>query len=320
MNKKEAFVSVIIVTDNDLGGSLSRIQELSVFMAENYNDYEIVVVDQSSVDGTVESIENLMGFHKGLRLIKLAFPVANDVAVSAGIENCIGDFVITFSLDRDPIPGINDLIQLCQQGSDIIIGVSKQRVGHGYFMFGPLARVILTAIGYDLPRGSTDLRCLSRRTVNAITRTGGYHHQLFVRISKTGYQTDIYKYVPLSNKNFSLFSELSNFGRLLVFNSTKPLRWLSGLGIVFSVPLFLFCLIDSILNWIKGGDFVYQTVILGIFSGFFALIFVLTLFLGEYLGRILDNLGDHPKYFVIEEKNSSVMLTTDQLNVTNESN
>jgi hypothetical protein len=320
MSKSDSFVSVAMVTLNDAAFILPRLHELYAYLKETFVDFEIVIVDQHSKDGTAKLIEGELERCTSVRLIELAFPVAFDVAMAAALENSIGDFVVVFSPGQDPVSCLGALVQQCKSGSDIVVGVAPQRDSLAYRIFRPFAGQLLGAIGYALPRNATDLRCLSRRTVNAVTQAGRFHHQLFVRMAKTGYPSSAFAYEQLAQRDHrSLGSGLQDVLRLLVFNSTKPLRWMSGVGMTMGFAVLLLAFYNLFSAIVKTGHLDSSAVILLIFSFMFVTLFIMLAFFGEYLGRLLDDRGEQFSYSVIYEKNSSVMLDENRINVLNES-
>ena len=318
MNQSDSFVSVAMVTANDAAFILPTLHELYAYLKGSFVDFEIVIVDQHSRDGTAKLIEGELERCTSVRLIELAFPVAFDVAMAAALENSIGDFVVVFSPGQDPVSCIDKLVQQCKAGSDIVVGVASQRDSLPYRMFRPFAGRLLGAIGYDLPRNATNLRCLSRRAVNAVTQAGRFHHQLFVRMAKTGYPSSAFAYEQLALRDRRcLASGVQDVLRLLVFNSTKPLRWMSGLGMAMGFAVLLLAFYNLFSGVLKTGDFDSSAVILLFFSFMFVTLFIMLAFFGEYLGRLLDDRGEQFSYSVVYEKNSSVMLDENRVNVLN---
>ena len=320
MRKKDSFVSVAMVTDNHAEIILPILHDLHAYLKARFVDFEIVIVDKYSKDRTVNLVEGELERYTSVRLIRLAFPVALDVAIAAALENSIGDFVVVFSPGQDPVSCIDALVQQCKAGSDIVVGVASPRDSLAYRMFRPFAGQLLGAIGYDLPRNATNLRCLSRRTVNAVTQAGRFHHQLFVRMAKTGYPSSAFDYEQLVQRDRRrLVSGIKDVLRLLVFNSTKPLRWMSGLGMAISLVVLLLTSFHLVFDLVKTGHLDSSAVILMFFSIMFFTLFIMLAFFGEYLGRLLDDRGEQFSYSVLYEKNSSVMLDEDRVNVLKDS-
>lgn len=316
-NKIDTFVSVVTIVDNSEALIEDYIGKLHFILNENFIDYEIILIDQNSSDKTQEIIEKHLRKIPSIRDILLSTKVHDDVALAAGLENAIGDFVILHSIKYDPLDCIVELVKRGLSGYDIVIGSSKKNMSFGYQMIRPYIQWILKYIGYDLPKNATDLRCLSRRAVNAVTQTGRFHHQLYVRINKTGYPFVEHKYNQLSqrNKARSLTGGIRQALRLLVFNSTKPLRWMSGLGIIGSLLAFMFAFYSVLIRFFKDNVIEGWTTMILFTSLLFMILFIILAFLGEYLGRLLDDRSEQNDYTVVYEKNSSVMLDENRANV-----
>lgn len=320
VNKDDSFVSVALVTDNSASYIRDTLEALHAELNDVFVDFEIVIVDQRSDDGTQEVLERLLNVLTSVRFIELAFPVAYDVAVSAALENAIGDFVVIFDPKTDPVGCVPKLVECCKSGADIVIGVAPQKVSIPYRLLRPLSQKLLHNIGYDLPRNATQLRCLSRRTVNAVTRAGRFHHQLFVRMTKTGYPSSEFRYaLKHDTPRKKLAAGMRDVVRLLVFNSTKPLRWMSALGMVSGMIAALVALYGIGKGMVATGQFDTAASNLLFESIMYVTLFTMLAFFGEYLGRLLDDRGEQYLYSVVYEKSSSVMIDEDRINVSAES-
>lgn len=316
-SKQDCFVSVVAVLDNSGAGLESFLTQLHDHLDQHFIDFEIVLVDQCSKDGTVTLIEKLLKKIPSIRYIELASQVHNDVALAAGMENAIGDFVVLISPSDDPVDCVFEIVQICRSGYDIVIGVSKRPRTITYRLVRPSAQWILKKIGYDIPRNATGLRCLSRRTVNAVSQTGRFHHQFYVRISKTGYPSNMYHYDAdfLHKKRKTLYQGFLQGMHLLVFNSTKPLRWMSALGMLGSFLAFVFASYSLLIRLFKDDVIEGWTSMILFTSILFMLLFLILAFFGEYLGRLLDDRSEQRDYAVAYEKTSSVMLNEQRSNV-----
>ena len=321
--KSNSFVSVVIVQNKSLetlGSDLSKIQiELDI----HYSDYEIVIISQGTDKSYTYQDEVVLDRIPSLRYIQLASCVPIDIAWAAALENAIGDFVVMFNPAQDPIQAISETVEICKSGFDVIVGVASQSKTLAYKIFRSMAKSILMLVDYSLPRDATGLRCLSRRAVNSVTSTGRFHHQLFMRIQKTGYPQKIYSYNILSSARSkysrSLFSGIVNLLRLLVFNSSRPLRWMTGLGLFGSFSAFVFALYSVIIHLINSHIVEGWTTTILFMSLLFLMQFIMMAFFGEYLGRILDDRSEQGNYSVVFEKNSQVMVNQNRVNVLNDS-
>lgn len=317
--KSESFVSVVLVQSLPLAALESIVGSIQRELDLNYSDFEVVVIGQGAATAFTPQDEAVLRSIPSLRYIQLASHVHPDVAWAAALENAIGDFVVMFDPATDPLQAIPETVAICKSGFDVVVGVAGRAPTLTYRIFRSMADSVLKLVDYELPRDATGLRCLSRRAVNSVISTGRFHHQLSMRIQKTGYPQTGYPYTLLSAERVtpprSLLAGVRELLRLLVFNSSRPLRWMSGLGLFGSFAAFLFAVYSLLVHLVKGHVVEGWTTTILFMSVLFMMQFVILAFFGEYLGRLLDASSDQADYSVVFEKNSAVMVNQDRVNV-----
>lgn len=320
MIKSDSFVSVVIVIPGHIQDAYDPLQKLSFILDEHYTDYEIVVIAPGLNSTNANSEDRILKNINCVRIIQLSSPVYHDVALAAGLENAIGDFVVLWNPIAEPVEIVPKIVEQCRNGTDVVIGVTNKLRSLRYRLIRRAMNIALRTIDYDIPANSTSLRCLSRRAVNAVTRIGRFHHQFYLRIQKTGYPAGAFNYSPLKeNEGIGLIESLRRLLRLMVFNSSRPLRWMSVLGFCGSVAGFLFACYSVLVHLINGHVVEGWTTIVLFMSSMFIVQFVMMASFGEYLGRLLDESSAQAEYAVVYERNSNVMINADRVNVLNTS-
>jgi hypothetical protein len=322
VTKMEIFVSIVLILDDWNATFSAYLTNLAHYLDQRYSDYEIVIIDQNTKPFPPILQKELLKNISSIRWIKLAFPVEMDVALSAGIENSIGDFVLLLRPSIDPIDMIDDMIQESANGYDVIVGVAEHPRTLGYKIARKIGNVVLHSINYHIPKNSTPVRCLSRRTINTVLRTGQLSHQFFIKIANTGYPTKNYSYSLLNPESLAkrtLFSGIAQSLQLMVFNSTKPLRWISVLGVLGSFFAFIFALYSIVVNILKNNVADGWTSMVFFTSFLFMILFIILAFLGEYMARLLNENNGQKSYDVSSEETSAVMLEIDRFNVLHQS-
>jgi glycosyltransferase involved in cell wall biosynthesis len=122
--KEESFVSIVlVVNDNEsfIGKQLLKIKDL---IETNFNNYEIIVVDNHSKDSTLKIIKNL-----GIRITTIELSRKHNLqeAFNAGIDATIGDFIFEIrSISAiDKIDIFYDLYKKNTEGNDFVFYTSK---------------------------------------------------------------------------------------------------------------------------------------------------------------------------------------------------
>ena len=316
MNKQDTFVSVVLVSDNQAETLTNYIAKLEPDLKSRYSDYEIVIIDQNSTDNTKKKLEVILSKYQSIRYIKLTQKVELEVAIAAGIENAIGDFVINIDVDIDPLELIEAFVDNGKSGNDITVGTSNASTTYLYKCIRSFSDRLIHSIGYTLPANTTGSFCLSRRAVNAITESGRFYCKLHMRMANIGYPIDALSY-NLINKieKKKIINGVKETLHHMIFNSTKPLRWMSLLGVFGSLMAFVFAFYSIIINLINDHVMEGWTTTILFMSFLFAILFTMLSFFGEYLARLLRDRSEHKDYNVVFEKNSSVMLEEDRSNV-----
>ena len=320
-NKLECFVSVIWVVQNDLKMLQEHLEPMQQHLEASFSDYEILLVDQRSDDGTADYIDAELKKVPCVRFIEMAFRVPQDVAMVAGLENSIGDYVVIMNPENDPCDQVGRIVYASIDGADIVYGVAPKPQSFGYRLLRPMASVVLSRVGYDVPKNATGFIAISRRAANAVMSVGRFHHQFFVRLSNTGYASQRFSYDRRSGPSDLKHTQqgMSTLVKMVIYNSTLPLRWMSVVGLLGSGSAFLFALYSFVTRLLM------QNVAPGwassvMFQSFmFMILFAMLAFFGEYLARLLDDQSGVKNYSVVYEKHSSVLLNEDRHNVLSDS-
>ena len=147
MSKKISFV-VPIYNEVDAFDGFYRKMLLPELEKLKY-DYELILVDDGSKDGSLEMIQKIAEIDKHVK-----------------VREAVGDAVMTMDADgQQPPKLIPEFIQKWEDGAEIVIGVRGRFEKHGLIakMGSKLFYKILGAMGVkDTVPGSTDFRLIDR--------------------------------------------------------------------------------------------------------------------------------------------------------------
>ena len=316
ITKSESFVSVVTILGKGIEKIVNQIPEIEKYLSVRYSDFEIVlVVKKSAQEAAARLLLPLLRTVPCIRYLQLTDDGPVDIAMEAGLENAIGDFIVMMSPEYDPVDLIGKAVTMCREGTDVIVGVSALKHSLAYNMLRPVSQLLLRLADYRLPRNASHFRCLSRRAANAVTQSGKAHQLFYMRIQKTGYGFKTLEYESLCSKGRGFWHALKKLVKLLVFNSQLPLHLVSGLSFAVSLVAFLFAVYAVLIKLFLYGVVDGWTSTFLAISLFAMLQFLILGFIGEYLARMLDEQSRQSSYSTVFEKNSLTMVDADRINV-----
>lgn len=117
------YLSIIVPAYNEekrIGATLSRIYS---FLSEKDYSFEVILVDDGSMDGTVSKSEHSALAKEGcLKVIRNEVNKGKGFSVRKGILNSSGEFIISSDADLStPIEELNKLFDKIKDGYDIVI-------------------------------------------------------------------------------------------------------------------------------------------------------------------------------------------------------
>lgn len=122
-------ISIILPTYNEAGNIISMIELISEQLQNA--EYEIVVVDDNSTDGTINLVTNAMNANDNLKLFVRKSNRGLVQSIREGIANSVGEICIWMDADMSMSPQlINDIVYKINDGADLVVG-SRYIAGGG---------------------------------------------------------------------------------------------------------------------------------------------------------------------------------------------
>jgi dolichol-phosphate mannosyltransferase len=141
-------VSVVIPTYNEIENIEPLVDEIHGELEDR--DFEIVIVDDDSPDGTAEKVSNMQESRDFLKLVERKKKSGIGSAHRRGFRESKGDFVVQMDADFSHPPRyIRDLLEALEEGADVAVG---SRYVEGGDRKDPLHRRIFPLVGSYLYR------------------------------------------------------------------------------------------------------------------------------------------------------------------------
>jgi dolichol-phosphate mannosyltransferase len=280
---------------------------VSAVLDRSHPNYEIILVDDGSRDGTWNAIERAAARNPRVCGVSLARNFGHQGALFAGLSRARGNAVISMDGDlQHPPETIPLLVKAWREGAKVVntrrldsadTGTFKRLTSKGfYWVFSRLS-------GVEMEAGASDFRLLDRSALEALLGMGDA--DLFIRglVRWLGFTTTTIPYQAANRHSgvpkFTLKKMLRfSSGAMLSF-SVVPLRL--GIGIGFITSFFAFVELCYILfTYFRGHAIAGWASVMTVMSLMFGVLFVLLGIIGAYLGKIYEILKNRPR-FVIEK-------------------
>lgn len=129
-------------------------------------NYEIIYVDDGSLDDSSALIEAITRTDKKVKLLSLSRNFGKEIALAAGIAHARGDAILTMDGDgQHPVERIPEFVRAWRDGAEVVVGVRTANHSEGlvkkygsrlfYRMFNALS-------GVTMVPGSSDFRLIDR--------------------------------------------------------------------------------------------------------------------------------------------------------------
>ena len=282
-------------------------------------DYEIILVDDGSRDGTAVKLKAICDHNSGVHVIRLSRNFGHQIAVTAGLDTARGDAVVIIDADlQDPPEVIADMVAKWREGYHVVYGHRLDRAQESWFKKATahvFYRLINRLSDVPIPLDVGDFRLMDRRVVDALRRMPERFRLLRAMVSWVGFrQTSVgyhraERFAGVTKYPLRRMLALALDG--IISFSTVPLRLMTVIGFLMFVVALLGIAYSIALRlatdiWVPGWtlQFIAQLLLGGLNLLGLGL-------LGEYVGRIYGEAKQRPLFVVMEEFSSE--LSTDHV-------
>jgi polyisoprenyl-phosphate glycosyltransferase len=315
-----SLISIVIPALNEEGniGPLER--ELAQSLDGLPYDFEFIVVDNGSTDGTEASVRAICARDRRWKYVRFSRNFGVEASITAGYKLASGEAIVVLYSDlQDPPQVIPAFLEKWREGYDVVYGVRTVRTGDPKWRNG-LARIGYKVVSelaeVQIPRNVGDFRLISRPVRDALEACGEYNRYMRGLIAWLGFRQTGVEYKRRAREAGESKAPL---GSLIVFAlnavtsfSVKPLRLFTLVGFslltlcIIAVPIYVFLYLTG-----DAPAGITTLIVLGLLGiGINSLGIGV---LGEYLGRTYAETKRRPLYIIAESVNIEIERAPDGL-------
>jgi len=303
LNKEKKLVSAVIYLHNDEDRIVKFLKTIIQLLKNNFESFEIIIVNDCSYDDSVERIKNDELLKKfNVSIVNMSIRQGLEVSMTAGIDLSMGDFVYEFddlTLDYDE-HYIMKAYHHIVSGFDI---VSVAPTKDNSLLSGFFYKIFNNSSKSRYKLRSERFRILSRRAINraySISKAIPYRKALY---ANSGLKMDSLAYIEIKNSAIKSKKQESIFRNKMALNSIviyTNLAFQIAIGItilLFSITLFSG--IYALIIYFGGQKPIegWTTTMLLMSSSFSGLFFVLAIII-KYLSLIVELIYSKKTYLV----------------------
>lgn len=298
--------SVVVPLYNEelvIDESYRRLKEVMDSTKENY---EIIFINDGSIDSTKDKADNICKKDEKIRLVNFSRNFGHQAAITAGMDVAKGKAIVVIDADlQDPPEVIVEMIKKWKEGYEVVYAKRAKRQGEGFFkkftatMF---YRLLKNITSIDIPVDTGDFRLIDRKVCDALTSLPEKNRYVRGLVSWVGYKQTSVEFVrqerfagetkyPLKKMIKLAFDGITSF-------SYKPLTVASYVGgITFFIGIIGF-IVEIIKSVTNHTNILSLGMILTTNLIMFGLIFFSIGIMGQYIGRIFDESKNRPMYII----------------------
>ncbi len=298
--------SIIAPIYNEVENLPELQRRIAAVMETTGKEWELLLVDDGSTDGSTELILELAKRDSHVRPIIFARNFGHQIAITAGWDYARGDAIVIIDADlQDPPEVILELAKKWQEGYEVVYAVRAEREGESWFKTLTASlfyRIIYQITDVKIPLDTGDFRLMDRKVVEVLKSMHERHRfprgmsawvgfkQIGVKYKRAARHAGVTKY-PFSKMLRLALNAITGF-------SYFPLQVATFFGFA-SAGIAILGIPVVILLRVSGSPQLTgqaTTLIAVLFLGGVQLISLGIL--GEYVGRLYDEAKGRPLYIV----------------------
>jgi glycosyltransferase involved in cell wall biosynthesis len=299
-------ISVVIPVYNCAGCLRALHERLTATLSALTSDYEIVLVDDRSLDGAWEILAQLARADPRVRVMRLSRNFGQHAAITAGLTRSRGAWTVVMDCDlQEPPEEIARLYAKAQEGYDIVRAV---REGRRHTAFRRMSSNLYRRMLSEREGGEIEfstLSIISRKVVEAFLQLRDRDREYQLVLDWLGFSQATIGFAHAEREGdspsaYGLRELVSVALDGMFFRTTVLLRWIVLLGFLVALAGFGLGVYAIFSRYVEDTPPGYTSIVvlLVLLSGF---IIIALGVVGLYVGRIFDQVKGRP-LFVVDEQ------------------
>lgn len=294
MSKEKNFISAVVFLRNNAGKIKPFFSTLSKELSEHFENYELIAINDSSDDSTVEELSEWAALHTyPLTIIQMSSRQSREACMNAGLDAAIGDFVYEFDSVEIEFPWdyVYRAYETAIKGNDIVSVCPKRLGGVNKLFYTLFNRHSLTS--YKIRTNA--FRLVSRRALHRVHAISSYMPYRKAAYAGSGLKCADLEYIGKCSERQENRIQLAIESLLLY---TRLGYRITSILSVTMILITLFAFIYTIVVYCIGEPVVGWTTMTLLISIGFTGLFLGNTIAVQYLALILDLQSKRERYLI----------------------
>jgi len=296
-------LSIITPAYNE-GPNLDAMRGRLVAAMADVDEWEWIVVDDHSTDGTFEALARLAQADPRIRGLRLSRNSGSHTAISCGLHHVTGDAAVMLAGDlQDPPELVASLVERWRGGAQVVWASRREQPGAAaHARFAALYYWIMrTVVGMtNMPARGADVFLVDRAVIDAFRQFPERHASVFALITWMGFRQDYVEYdkhVRVAGKSgWTRAKKVKLVIDSVTGFSEAPIRACTYLGLG-ALALAALLAVVGLARFLRTGSG-NLTLLVAAMSAFTGVQLVALGAVGEYVWRALEESRRRPAYLI----------------------
>lgn len=292
-------------SEHTLGHVVKEIRDTMAGMKQH--SYEIILVNDSSPDNTIQVIRQLCDSHDNITGICLSRNFGQHAALMAGFRYAKGDIVVCLDDDgQTPANEAGKLIEAIEGGRDVVYARYANKRHTAFRNFGSKVNELMTRFLLGKPKELyvSSYFAARRFVIDEVVKYENsypYVIGLVLRSTKNIGNVDvIHRDRESGHSGYTMKKLLALWFNGFTAFSIQPLRFATLVGSACAVTGFLYGIYTIVKRLINPDMPIGFSSLMSVLVFIGGMIMLMLGLIGEYLGRIYISLNNSPQYVIRE--------------------
>jgi len=306
--KKVSFVIPCYRSEQTITHVVDEINE-TLSGSDKY-EYEIILINDCSPDGTFEVIRELCAKDSRITGISLAKNFGQHAALMAGFRQVQGDIVVCLDDDgQTPADEVGKLLDKIEEGSDVVYAKYNHKQHSAFRNFGSHVNELMTRMMLGKPKELfiSSYFAAKRFIIDEVIRyENSYPYVIGLVLRSTKKITNVevnHREREVGTSGYTLKKLLGLWFNGFTSFSVQPLRIATIMGGSFAVLGFIYALYTIIKKFVNPAVPLGFSSLMSAILVIGGMLMIMLGLIGEYIGRIYITLNNSPQYVIREVVN-----------------